>query len=95
MAPTRTVPTPGTQTLAEFQRVVQQQEGIFGPLKTLGREGENNTITLEIAPAPVNRALLEVYRNDQPPPKVGHTIICTAECLVEGQLAKIVAYRLT
>jgi hypothetical protein len=90
---TKTVGTPGNQLLAEFQTVVQQQEGIFGPLKALGREGQNNTITLEIGPSPNKRALLEIYVSDEPPTKSGHVLICNSECLVKSQLSKVAAYR--
>lgn len=95
MASTKTVGTPGNQSLADFQTVVQQQEGIFGPLKALGRDGQNNTIILEIGPSPINRALLETYEGNKPPNKAGHVLVCTGECLVEGQPAKVAAYRQT
>lgn len=90
---TLTVGTPGNLSLAEFQAVVQQQEGIIGPLKWLGREGQNNTITLEIGPAPNNRALLETYGGAGPPLKPGHVLICIGESLIESQPAKVAAYR--
>ncbi|MBI3799357.1 MAG: hypothetical protein HY268_20625 [Deltaproteobacteria bacterium] len=93
MASTKTVATSGNQKLAEFQTVVQQQEGIFGPLKEFGRDGQNNTITLEIGPKPANRALLEIYDSPPPPTKSGHLLVCTSECLVEGQEKKVAAYR--
>lgn len=90
---TKTVGTPGNQSLAEFQKVVQQQEGIFGPLKALGREGQNNSITLEIGPSPTKRAVLEIYMGDEPPDKSGHVLICKANCLVESKPANVAAYR--
>jgi hypothetical protein len=95
MAPnnTTTVETPGTQTLVGFQDTVQQQEGIFGPLDALGKKDENNTITLEIGPAPKNRAVLETYEGDNPPEKTGFDHVCKGDCLVDGQPAKVAAYR--
>lgn len=90
---TETVGTPGNQSLAQFQTVVLQQEGIFGPLKALGRKDQDNTITLEIGPSPVKRALLEIYVGDKPPDKPGHSLICNADCLVKGKIAKVAAYR--
>jgi hypothetical protein len=72
---------------------VQQQEGVFGPLTALGKEGSNNTITLEIGPSPTNRALLETFQGGQPPEKAGHALICSGDCLVNGQPAKVAAYR--
>ena len=90
---TKTVGTPGNQSLADFQTVVQQQEGIFGPLNALGRQDPNNIITLEIGESPVKRALLEIYEGDKPPTKAGHKLICNGECLVKSQPAKVAAYR--
>ena len=92
--PSKTVATSGSQSLAEFQTVVTQQEGIFGPLKALGKEGENNTITLEIGPSPANRVVLEEYKGEAPPTKSGYDLVCTGNCLVKGQPAKIAAHRL-
>ncbi len=90
---TKTVGTPGTQSLDDFQTVVQQQEGIFGPLFGLGKDGANNTITLTIGPKPAKRAVLATYSGDTPPQRDGHEIICSAECLVEEHSVKVVAYR--
>ncbi|MBI2998136.1 MAG: hypothetical protein HYY46_06725 [Deltaproteobacteria bacterium] len=91
----KTVATPGSQSLAEFQTVVQQQEGIFGPLTALGKKDQNNTITLQIGPGPGNRAVLETYKGNNPPEKGGFDLICAGDCLVEGQPAKVAAYRRT
>ncbi len=90
---TETRETTGNQSLADFETVVQQQEGIFGPLTALGKQGSNNTITLDIGPAPANRAVLATYASDAPPAKDGHSVVCTGDCLVDGQPAKVVAYR--
>lgn len=90
---TETVEITGNQSLADFQTVVQEQEGIFGPLTALGTQGSNNTITLDIGPTPANRAVLETYEGDAPPAKDGHSVVCTGDCLVDGQPAKVVAYR--
>ncbi len=88
-----TVETTGNQSLADFQTVVQQQEGIFGPLTALGTQGSNNTITLDIGSMPANRAVLETYTGEAPPDRDGHSVVCTGDCLVDGQPAKVVAYR--
>ncbi len=85
--------TSGSQTLAEFQKVAQQQEGIFGPLKQLGVQGDKNALTLEIGPAPQNRVELETYAGPQPPDKAGYARICNALCLVDGKSTATAAYR--
>jgi hypothetical protein len=85
--------TPGSQTLAQFQTVVQQQEQIFGPLTALGKEGTNNTMTFDVGTSPAQGPELATYTDATPPAKSGHTIVCTGDCLVEGKAAKVVAYR--
>ena len=88
-----TVQTDGNKALADFQTVVRQKEGVFGPLTALGKQGSNNTITFDIGPTPANRAVLATYEGDAPPTKDGHSVVCTGDCLVDGQPAKVVAYR--
>jgi hypothetical protein len=90
----KTIGTPGNQSLPQFETVVQQNEGIFGPLKALGKQDKNNTITLEIGPAPGNRAILATYEGDAPPTKQGHSVVCKGDCLVDGKATKVAAYRL-
>jgi hypothetical protein len=85
--------TPGTQTLADFQTVVQENEGIFGPLAGLGNDGENSIITLTVGAKPNKRVVLEVIESENPPDKDGHQLICTGDCLVNGQSTKVAAYR--
>ena len=84
----------GAKPLSELQAVVQQQEGIFGPLQSLSMQPPNNVMTLIVGPSPplTERALLETY-TDHPPAKTGAILICVAECLVNGQSAKVAAYR--
>jgi hypothetical protein len=93
--PSKTVATPGSQSLTDFQTVVWQQEGIFGPLTALGTENQNNTITLDVGPSPANRAMLEKIQGDSPPAKAGYDLICSGDCLVESQPTKVAAYRKT
>ena len=88
-----TVQADGNMTIADFQTVVQQQEGIFGPLTALGKQGSNNTITFDIGSAPANRTVLATYEGDAPPARDGHSVVCKGDCLVAGQPAKVVAYR--
>lgn len=84
----------GAKPLSEFQAVVQQQEGIFGPLQSLSMQPPNNFMTLVVGPSPppAERALLETY-TDHPPAKPSANLICVAECLVNGQSANVAAYR--
>jgi hypothetical protein len=86
--------TSGANDIATFQGVVQQQEGIFGPLTNLRADGPNNVMTFEVGPSPptAKRAVLEVYAG-HPPNKVGHALICVANCMVSGALKDVAAYR--
>lgn len=86
--------TPGNQDLATFQVVVQQQEGIFGPLTALGSAGSNNVMTFQIGPSPdaAHRAILATY-TDHPPQKAGYVLICAGSCLVSSAAQQVAAYR--
>lgn len=94
--PSKTVGSPGSLTLAQFQTVIQQQEGIYGPLIALGSQDRDNLITLEITPAaPHHRAELETIGVGNPPQKQGYTLVCTGNVFVENQPVIVAAYRQT
>jgi hypothetical protein len=88
--------TPGSQDLSTFQTVVQQQEGIFGPLTALSNHGANNVMTFQVGPSPdaSHRAILETY-TDHPPAKAGYVLVCIGSCLVSSVLQQVAAYRKT
>jgi hypothetical protein len=89
----KTVYSDGSRPLTELQNIVQQQEGIFGPLKSLRVDEDKNAITLGIEASPNKRAILEVFETSEPPKKDGYSIICTGNCLVLKNLVTVVAYR--
>ena len=91
--PPAMVSTPGSQSLAQFQTVVQQQEQIFGPLTALGRDGANNTITFDVGNSPAQGPELATFTGDKPPAKPGFSIVCVGDCLVDSKPARVVAYR--
>lgn len=86
--------TPGTQDLSVFQTVIQQQEGIFGPLISLANEGSNNIMTFQIGLSPDadHRAIIDTYI-DHPPSKNGFVLVCISNCLVSGAIKAVAAYR--
>jgi len=88
--------TPGSQDLPTFQTVVQQQEGVFGPLTALSSEGPNNVMTFEVGPSPdaPHRAILATYTG-HPPAKDGCVLVCIGNCLVSGAAQQVAAYRKT
>jgi hypothetical protein len=86
----------GNQDLTTFQTIVQQQEGVFGPLISLSSESTNNVMTFQIGPSPdaSHRAILATY-TDHPPTKDGYTFVCAGTCLVSGIAQLVAAYRKT
>jgi hypothetical protein len=84
----------GNKPLDYLQAVIQQEEGIFGPLQSLAAQAPNNVITMIVGPSPPSsqRAVLATY-DGHPPEKPGATLICVADCLVDGNTAKVAAYR--
>jgi hypothetical protein len=74
--------TPGSQDLVTFQTVVQQQEGIFGPLTLLSSAGDENLMTFQVGPSPdsSHRAILATY-TDHPSAKVGSVLVCVGSCV--------------
>ena len=92
----QTEKTPGSQDLPTFQTVVQQQEGIWGPLKALASKGTDNLMTFSIGTSPddAHRAVLETY-SGSPPAKPGSVLVCSGKCLVGGKAQQVAAYRKT
>ena len=89
----REVKTDGSQSLADFQSVVQQQEGIYGPLVSLRSNQGFNFMGFDVGESPTNRAVLETFDGDNPPDKSGHSTVCSGDCLVSGNPEKVAAYR--
>ena len=87
-----TIRVTGNQSLSDFERLVQQEEGAHGFLKALGKDGKQNTITINLKRPPTNRAKLETLNGDAPQARVGHSVVCTGDCLVDGRMVKVVAY---
>lgn len=89
----RTFSVSGNLSLEDFATTVQQKEDLNGILIALAKDGDQNTFTIDRQRPPTNLAKLETYNGDAPPAKGGHSIVCTGDCLVESQPAKVVAYR--
>ena len=96
-ATTQTLSTPGSQDLATFQTVVQQQEQIFGPLTALSSAAGNNLMTFTIGTSPDDNHLaqLATYSGATPPARAGFSVACTGSCLVSSGVQQVVAYRVT
>lgn len=92
--PNASARTPGSQDLSTFQTVVQQQEGVYGPLKALASQGPDNVMTFSVGTSPdaAHRAVLETY-SGSPPSNPGYILICSGKCLVSGAAQQVAAYR--
>ncbi len=89
----RTFGVPGSLSLEDFETTFRQTEELNGFLKSLGSDGDQNTYTIDRKRPPANLAKLETYEGNAPPAKDGHSVVCTGDCLVDSQPAKVVAYR--
>src|SRR5271157_141951 len=91
-------------SLSDLQMIVQQQEGLLGPLIALGHgqlpasDGTTQqdvtilTVDMDQGP-PAKRATLEQAVGGQAAPLAGSTPICTGDCYVSGRIQTIAAYR--
>src|SRR5215475_506390 len=69
------VASSSAKTLADFQTIVQQKEGIFGPLIALSSQQGNNWIVLEENPVkPANLATLQIIQQEPAPAVSGSTV---------------------
>ena len=101
MASPQVVKASGMLPLSDLQKVVQQNEQILGPLTALGNaqdlDGTKFTLlTLDMAQAPpddTHLAVLGPCVGGTAPPRAEHTVICTGECYIIGQLQTLAAYR--
>jgi hypothetical protein len=86
--------TSGSQDMANFQMVIQQLEGIFGPVISLSASGGNNVMTFQVGPSPDSqqRAILETFA-DHPPQRTDASLICVGTCFVSAVAQKVAAYR--
>jgi hypothetical protein len=92
-------------SLGDLQTIVQQQEGLLGPLIALGHglllasdgittEQDLTVLTLDMDQAPpAKRATLRQAVGGQAVPVAGSTPICTGDCYVSGEIQTIAAYR--
>ncbi len=90
---TATVATQPDLTLKKLQLIVQQQEGIFGPLKQISIGNGRNVLEFEIAARPRVRAVLKVSEQDQPAPRKGFALVCHGDCFIAGKQTRVAAYR--
>lgn len=86
----------GNQDIAAFQLLIQQQEGIMGPLISLWSEPPLNVMTFGVGPSPDadHRTILATY-TDHPPAKDGFFLFCAGSCLIDGSVQQVAAYRKT
>jgi hypothetical protein len=77
-----------------LQQIVNQQEGIFGPLQSISAQPPNNVLTLVVGPSPpADQRSVLVEFEDHPPARPGSTMICAGPCLVNSKLSSVAAFR--
>ena len=87
------VASDGARPLGELQTIVQQNEGIFGPLLALSSHGVNNFMTFAIGQRPAQRAELELIGAGNAPPKPDHDLVCVGDVMVNARPVRVAAYR--
>ena len=94
---TTQVKVEGRKTKSELQTIIQQQEGLFGPLAKLDSANGYTIVTLTVGRSPDKgkRVVLEIFDGPHPPGKAGYKIVCSGKCLIASALTQIVAYRAT
>jgi len=90
---TATVATQPDLSLRKLQLIVQQQEGIFGPLTQISTGNGKNVLEFEVRARPKVRAVLKVSDQDQPAPRKGFDLVCHGDCFIAGKQTRVAAYR--
>lgn len=89
----QTVAAAGSSDLPTLQTIVQQNEGIYGPLIALGSSGADSLLTFNVGQTPAKRAELFVIAALPAPNRPGQTLICTGVVFVSSIQKLVAAYR--
>lgn len=92
-AVTRLMPTPGSQSLADLQTVIRQEEQAFGPLIAISPHDGNTWLTMADAAAPATPITLEKIGAGSIPDRPNHTLVCIGDCFLQGEQARVAAFR--
>jgi hypothetical protein len=90
---TAKVATQPDLSLNKLQLIVQQQEGIFGPLTHISTGEGKNVLEFEVRAKPKVRAVLKVSDQDPPVPKKGHVLVCHGDCFISGKKKHVAVFR--
>jgi len=86
--------TDGSSSLEELETIVQQMEGILGPLLTLGCQDGTNFLYFEVTTRlePERRARLVQY-DEAPNVPAGFVLVCAGACQVKDKRVRVAASR--
>lgn len=91
---TRIFVVAGTESLANLQTIIRQNENIVGPLVALSPWQDRDTVlTLEVGAAPGGLISLLQTAGAAPAPQPGHQLVCIGDCYVGGAIIRVAAYR--
>lgn len=87
--------TRGSIDLATLQTIVQQQEGIYGPLSGLAVQGTDIEMIfdIDVSPDPAFRAVLMTYSGVDVPVLPGLTLLTANLLPLDGALTYVAVYR--
>ena len=90
---TATVATDPDLSLKKLQLIVQQQEGIFGPLKQFKAGVLSNILEFEVTAIPRHRAILKTSGQVEPAATKGYVLLCHGDCFIAGKKTHVAAFR--
>ena len=83
----------GSNDLTFLQTVVNQQEGIYGPLIALTSEIGQTYLVFQRGAAPNPRSVLVKIDGEPAPARPPQTVACSGLCVLGGQETWVAAYR--
>lgn len=83
----------GSNDLNFLQTVVNQQEGIYGPLIALTSEIGQTYLVFQRGAPPNPRSVLATITGEPAPPRPPQSAACSGLCVLEGQEKWVAAYR--
>jgi len=82
-----TVKIAPSESLADLNTIVAQQEGLHGPLEAIGNDGGNTLLTFDNTPdSPAVNAIIAAQQAGKPVIPAGAKLVCSGTIFVQGQL---------
>jgi hypothetical protein len=91
MADASAVSVDSSLSLADLNRVAQQQEQLLGPLVLIGNDGSNNLLSFDMERDPPNSPIQIQLISEPTPPNA--QIVSTGLCLIQKAITNVIAFR--